>query len=581
MKRIKCGIVTDGVRVGEMTQKGIRELIPLKNTFLQCGEGWVRTTNLLHMDDPKPCDAEYLYDWDGMGRFEINSQPKKLRLKVGDVVCYRGSYRGNEPDPDHDARMQAIDEAVTEIRRREQDPITYPQAFDTISYFYDKSQYPRKLSRTTVIATHPLQLEAGPVKIVCKATGALVPAVTLGASGAKLNTLDLFCGAGGLSLGLERSGFKVKWAVEMDRNASETYKSCHDAQVFCDDVRSVLARIKSGELDIKPDAIVGGPPCQGFTVLTRASDEIREKKNSLVDVFFDYVEHLKPKFVLMENVRALLTHYDVVPAIYVRLFGLGYQVTSTVLSCTSYGVPQARRRFILIAARLDQKLPHFPEPTHQSCKFMGTTLAVKNGFKLNYDYMDEAPNSMVTVRDAISDLEEQQGDGPYVSPPLSEYQHKLRLNSCMVSCFHLTRMKGILSTRLKHTPRFYGADWRHLPNICDGPITEVIGETYPENTMIMSHLAKSRKTSPKEGTGGRLHYDFAASMIHGMIKYSTDDSRFVHPTKDRLLTVRECARIQSFPDYVDFKGPLLAQMKQVGNAVPPLLAEELGKMFTQ
>lgn len=349
------------------------------------------------------------------------------------------------------------------------------------------------------------------------------------------NTIDLFSGAGGLSCGFQSAGFNILLGIDNDEKALETYKlNHHNAQTICGDITKI-----NYEEDIKPlignkaiDFIIGGPPCQGMSLA--GNRELDDPRNKLYLSYLRILGEIQPKAFVIENVPGLLSlfHGQIKDSILKRLSKMDYSVHFNVLKASNYGVPQIRRRVFFVGIRND----------------------IKDTFKY-----PEPLKTIVTSKMALDDLpplstldylgEEKQN---YATKPNNEYQKLMRKNSKYVynhiAAKHTEKTRKIISL----VPD--GGNYKDLP------------EEY-RNTRHF-HVAWTRfnssKPAPTIDTGHRHHF---------------------HYKWNRVPTVRESARIQSFPDNFIFIGNKTQQFRQVGNAVPPLLAqavaESLKAVFTK
>lgn len=383
----------------------------------------------------------------------------------------------------------------------------------------------------------------------------------------RLVAIDLFCGAGGLSEGLTQAGFDVVFASDINKVYAETYQKNHSStKVFTEDIRSLsneqltfLSHVRPGQLDI----LAGGPPCQGFSINApiRTMDD---ERNHLFLEFLRVAEFFQPKFILIENVTGLvsLENGAVVKAIYYHLNKLGYKVKHMILFAAHYGVPQLRWRTFFIGTRLENAQCEFPKPTHYATGVANFTGAKTLCYKLDDEnsLFAEQLAKPTTVMDALSDLPPIQNGGgadnmEYISPPLSAYQEELRTNSKSIYNHRSPKLGEINLERLKYIPQ--GGSWRDIPF-----------------DLLPAGLKRARRSDHTKRYG-RLHPDGLCSTI--LTKCDPHWGSFFHPTQDRGLSVREAARIQSFPDRFVFTGRLTEQYEQVGNAVPPLLARAIGK----
>lgn len=368
--------------------------------------------------------------------------------------------------------------------------------------------------------------------------------------------LDLFAGAGGFSLGFEMAGnYNVIGAIESDKWAAETFKINHPkSKVIVKDIRSV----SDNDLlrDFKNvDVILGGPPCQGFSICNKNAGDPKDPKNSLFMEFLRAVRVLNPKIVVMENVPNLLkastnSGEKVIDIIQEELKKLGYHVEFNLLEAVKYGVPQIRKRLFVIGSK--KKLNnYFPKPTCSDNKFL-------------------------TVWDAISDLPEIEArEGKevmeYTLKPANSFQILMRKNS----------KKVYNHVAMKHSKRTVE---RFKSMKCGDSVRDV-----PENLRPY-----------KRGEAGVLSeksYDQNNRRMHSQKPCHTIPAsfyaNFVHPFKNRNFTAREGARLQTFPDSFRFFGKptvvsnkllqkegrdsenYLCQYNQIGNAVPPLLAKNI------
>jgi DNA (cytosine-5)-methyltransferase 1 len=344
-----------------------------------------------------------------------------------------------------------------------------------------------------------------------------------------LKIIDLFAGVGGLSQGFISNGFEVEFAIEYDKDIAESYRLNHpNSTVYAEDIANIdfnLLKEKHKSIDV----IVGGPPCQGFSQKGKRLS-IKDDRNYLFQKFIDAVKIFKPKYFVLENVPNIMTTADgfFKNEIIQGFEEIGYVVNAKTLNASEYGVPQNRRRAFFIGS-LNEKKIEFPKP---------------------FDYK-------VSIKDAIYDLPFiESGEGTKVCDyriieNISNYQKLLRKKSIKVHNHISTKHSNIAIERLRLIPFGKGK------------------EVLPEE-----HKTKSIFS----GTWSRLKEDGIAATI--TTRFDTPSSGlFTHPILNRCLTVREAARIQSFSDNFIFYGTKTCQMKQVGNAVPPLLASVIAKQI--
>jgi DNA (cytosine-5)-methyltransferase 1 len=379
--------------------------------------------------------------------------------------------------------------------------------------------------------------------------------------------IDLFAGAGGLSIGLEMAGFNLKYANEISPIFSKTLQASHpSALVSVDDIKSVKPDairdqigISKGELDV----VAGGPPCQGFSInAPRRSTE--DHRNHLFWNYLGFVESFFPKVVIIENVPGMLSfnNGETVRAILKALEELGYRTAVRILGAPYYGIPQMRWRTVFLATRLDiDPLALYPPPTHNSDVRPNFTSRL-DGNSLVVSPEDRASGilkSPVTVWDAISDLPAIENGGcipeaKYLAKASTEIQRILRKNSDKVFNHQAAGLGQANLERLPHIPP--GGSWRDIPH-----------------DLLPAGMRKARRSDHTKRYG-RLHPEGIASTI--LTKCDPHWGAYIHPKQDRIISVREAARLQSFPDIVRFHGNLSDQYKQVGNAVPPLLGKAIG-----
>lgn len=341
--------------------------------------------------------------------------------------------------------------------------------------------------------------------------------------------IDLFAGVGGLSLGFEQCGFEVVLANEYEPSIANAYKKNHEsADVLVGDITKLDLDATFGKFKGNVDVVIGGPPCQGFSQKGQRKT-IHDPRNFLFKYYVKVVELVKPRYFVMENVPNLLSaEGGFFRKEIEELFNsLGYQLTMGVLNASDYGVPQNRRRAVIMGKR-GGAAPDLPTPKHNK----------------------------VTIWDAISDLAYlESGEGEEVQEykfgPQSAYQSMLREGSSLLYNHKATKHSELALERLAMIPPNAGK------------------EVLPKE-----HLTKSIYS----GTWTRMRKDEISVTI--TTRFDTPSSgKFTHPFLNRAITVREAARIQSFPDIFHFIGNKGSQMKQVGNAVPPLLAKSIAEVI--
>lgn len=386
-----------------------------------------------------------------------------------------------------------------------------------------------------------------------------------------MNAFDLFSGAGGLSLGMEKAGISVKWANEIDPDACETYRNSHpNTIIFLEDANSLLSRIINGDNGLpKPgevDVIAGGPPCQGFSGFNRYRSP-NDPRNSLMETYLGFVDYLKPRYILLENVPGMLSLEEgATPRLLLRtLEELGYNTRLGILQAGYYGLPQNRWRVFIWGAYGDLPAPLFPKPKYS---FPRTTIIGATQFRENVIKPIFQENSLlphVTVEDAISDLPRIENGGgleefEYASEPLSTYQRSLR-NEKGITFNHVTKKLGSIQfERCLALSDRNGSGWNDLPD----------------------HLKPRNLVKYGDGRYPNRFGKLSSNGIFNTILSEPNPywSAVFHPNQNRVISAREAARAQSFPDRVRFYGKLSAQYRQIGNAVPVLLAYEIFSVLT-
>lgn len=352
---------------------------------------------------------------------------------------------------------------------------------------------------------------------------------------ANLSLIDLFCGAGGLTLGFTEAfghHFGPVWANDADAQAVETYNSNFGPHCTLGDIDELL---KQRRIRIpKADVVIGGPPCQGFSLLNK--NRHGDMRKQLWRPFLDVVRKSEADIFLMENVPQLLDSTEYCEIVEAAERDLGFQVRSAKLLAADYGVPQVRQRAFVLGCRFtDPGIVFPPKKTHYN---------PKNGYVPGTDGYVLHPCPWRTVRDAISDLPPPQGtDIRDVLPPLN-LQFGRTPKPTSVKRYHAVPKEGMNRFDLqRRAPQLMPPCW-------------------------------IRKTSGGTDLFGRLWWDRPACTMRTEF-FKPEKGRYLHPSQHRPITHREAARFQSFPDEFQFCGNKIAIAKQIGNAVPPLLAARL------
>ncbi len=372
-----------------------------------------------------------------------------------------------------------------------------------------------------------------------------------------LKVADFFCGTGGFSHGFAQTGeFEVVLGLDIKRDSVDTFSANQPkALAICDDIRNVKVRQVADQLGKAQntiDIIVAGPPCQGFSSI-RPYRSINEddRRNNLFEQFTLFVDFFAPRFVVFENVVGLQHHKggQTLAAIKAALEALGYATEIAVLNAVHYGVPQKRERLILLA-RHGQTKPCLPVPRYKyNGRSMAGQLAVRHS-----PLFDSELLPAVTVGEAINDLASVEAGGSAdkyrADGVLSDYAKARRKGGQSVTLHSATRH----TARMLEIVRLAGTNRWALPEGL---------------TMSGFSTSYSRLTADEPSTTLTVNFVHPAS------------NRCIHPTQDRALTPREGARIQSFDDDYLFRGSRTQIVKQIGEAVPPLLGKAIAEVILQ
>lgn len=338
--------------------------------------------------------------------------------------------------------------------------------------------------------------------------------------------IDLFAGAGGLSSGAMLSGIDVRYAVELNPHACDTFQLNHpNTTLLSKDVRTVKGDEFTSLCRTRQVAIFGGPPCQGFSTSNQRNRNSDNKNNWLFREYLRLVNEVKPDWVVFENVKGLLETEEgyFLEAVLAGFKKAGYTTSHFILNSADYGVPQKRNRLFIVASLHGIEIDK-PAPTTKK---------------------------HVTVAQALRDLPDlENGDTPnekkYASVARTMYAKSMR--GKLQTCFNnlVTGNAPYIIERYSHIPQ--GGNWEDIPK------------------RLMTNYADASRCH--SGIYRRLREDEPSVVIGNYRK-----NMLIHPWKDRGLSVREAARLQSFPDHFRFAGSIGFQQQQVGNAVPPLLSK--------
>ncbi len=337
--------------------------------------------------------------------------------------------------------------------------------------------------------------------------------------------LDLFSGCGGLSHGFRKAGYNIIGGIDYNQDCVNTFAINFKTKLnFCGDI----SKITDDEVALKyqnVDVVIGGPPCQGFSSANMWQKDIDDERNKLFLDFVRFIRVIKPKAFLMENVAQVLTKGNGEVKNKLELFLQDrYYIENKILFANDYGVPQKRKRNF----------------------FIGINKNYDSGF--NFD--DIKSKDTVSVGEAISDLYdvENKKNSKFSSKPLSKYQKEMRLKSKdLIHNHEPQKHNEKVVKRIKLVPE--GGNWKDVP--------EELWDTIRNNR----HSSAYKRLNSN---------DFSVTIDCGHMNY-------FHPKFNRVPTVRESARLQSFPDDFIFTGSKGSQLKQVGNAVPPLLSYAIAK----
>ena len=368
----------------------------------------------------------------------------------------------------------------------------------------------------------------------------------------KPTAVSLFAGSGGCSLGFGQAGYDIRFATDIDADAVKSYRRnfprtpCAAADIRQLTADAVLQRIglNPGELDV----LLGGPPCQGFSSAGVKADD--DPRNSLLSHYVRLLEGIRPKWFVMENVEGLLTNGGGSPVrdTVAAFLKAGYSINLEKVYAQGYGIPQRRKRVFIIGNRLGHDFL-FPEPV---TRFSGSIFR----------------KGEITFATAVGDLPPASTEAgeplAFSEPPQNELQAYLRGEartvtdhySVALSDFQVERVRGLQP----------GQTMKDLP------------EHLQHDSFRRRAFRRVMDGMPVEKRGGapsglkRLFADEPSLTIT-----SAATREFVHPTEDRLLTLRECARLQTFPDRFEFCGNAASRIRQIGNAIPPMLARTVAE----
>lgn len=344
-----------------------------------------------------------------------------------------------------------------------------------------------------------------------------------------LTAIDAFCGAGGLSIGLAKVGFDILLGFDLDNKCVETLKQNTKIvrhKTLQSDVKDMLggvllkhAKIAKGELDL----LAGGPPCQGFSVQRTIGGD-SDARNLLVDDYGDLIEEVEPRFFLMENVPGIggKRGREIVDRFKIRMTQIGYLCHENILDAQDYGVPQRRRRFIVVGEKIREAGPFFEWPKQVRSK---------------------TPN---TVRATIGHLPAPPSDG-------SDHPDFFGHRSDRLSAINKARLMALKEGQAR--------------------------DDLPEHLLADCHKVSSDLIGHRN-VYGRMSWDEVAPTITARFDSFTR-GKFGHPEQLRSISLLEGALLQTFPDKYHFSGSKVDIARQIGNAVPPKFAAAIGKAIAK
>lgn len=387
----------------------------------------------------------------------------------------------------------------------------------------------------------------------------------------RLTSGALFAGAGGLATGFYHAGFTPIFFNEVDSKAAQTFMYnfprttpfvCPIQELTAQHIRDATT-FNVDDLDV----MIGGPPCQGFSINAPVRSD-SDPRNSLFRHYVRIVlEGLRPKFIVMENVPGLISLDEgkTLDAVSAAFTEAGYRVTFHILNAAHYGVAEERWRLFFIGTRLPDIDVSFPLPTHYSYQRPNFTggrnytfaYAIRNSLQ---PFLDDCLLSPVCVAEAISDLPViERGGGAeemdYTLPPQSFYQQRLRQQSQKLYNHECAAVSAVNIERMRYVKP--GGSWRDIPH-----------------AILPKGMQRAHRSDHTKRYG---RFDPAGVSSTILTKCDPHWGTFFHYEQDRVISIREAARIQSFPDWFRFTGSKSDQYRQVGNAVPPLLAQAIAE----
>lgn len=388
----------------------------------------------------------------------------------------------------------------------------------------------------------------------------------------KLKVVSLFAGAGGMDLGFKNAGFDIVWANDFDLDATITYGKNIGKHI----VHGNILNIKSDEIPDDIDVVIGGFPCQGFSV-ANTKRNMEDKRNFLYKELLRVVRDKQPKYFVGENVKGLLSigQGKVIKMIIEDFRSIGYTLEAKLLNSADYGVPQTRQRVIILGNRIGKPIK-YPEITHNKDEYISSKEVI--GHLQNIETVERNSNQIIKLKDS------------------KIHNHIAYTN---VANKFFTRKKGVTQEEICD----YLKSWRNKKGISTKKVDEHFGYRHTAGHWFRKDNKSGSIPKPsdwkelKKLLGFCDKYDdFVMNLIEKEILFEqslriaswdtpsdtiTASTPEIHISKQRRLSVRECAIIQTFPNDFIFHGSLSSQHRQVGNAVPPLLATKIAEIIKE
>lgn len=394
-------------------------------------------------------------------------------------------------------------------------------------------------------------------------------------SNRKLKVVGLFSGCGGLDLGFTQAGFEVIWANDFNQDAVNTYKRNLGNHIICGDI----TQIPSSEIPNDFDVLLGGFPCQGFSI-ANSKRNMGDQRNFLYLEMLRIIKDKKPKFFVAENVKGLLSMEKgrVIDMIVSDFEKIGYDVSYKVLKASDYGVPQNRERVVIIGNNLGLKNP-FPQKTH------GFVNDLFNAYLKPY----------IPVMDVVGHLSKvRTRDSPFELSGKIIYNHVARTNVA-------DEFWGRKHKVNQHEICDYLKFWRNKSGWSTKKIDEHFGYAHTAGHWFRKDNNSGSIPNPSDWWELKKILGFDETFDAAVTELELKEIKFeqslrinnwelpsdtitatgpeIHPNRERRMSVRECAIIQTFPDDFIFTGSLGSMYKQIGNAVPVLLARKIAEVI--